>query len=46
MKVNKRIFIMPTTDFFIKKIFKSEKNKRFLISFLNSFFVKAHRRNC
>ncbi len=40
MKENKHIFIMPTTDFFIKRIFKSEKNKRFLISFLNCFLSK------
>ena len=31
----KNIFQIPTTDFSFKRIFATEKNKRFLIAFLN-----------
>ena len=37
---NKYIFQIPTTDFSFKKIFGTEKNKRFLIHFLNCFVAK------
>ena len=37
---NKHIFQIPTTDFSFKKIFGTEKNKRFLIHFLNCFVAK------
>ena len=40
MKANPHIFIMPTTDFAIKRIFRTERNKRFLIHFLNTFLSK------
>ena len=40
MKTNPHIFIMPTTDFAIKRIFRTERNKRFLIHFLNTFLSK------
>jgi len=36
----KNIFQIPTTDFSFKKIFGTEHNKRFLISFLNCFVSK------
>ena len=36
----KNIFQIPTTDFSFKKIFGTEQNKRFLISFLNCFVSK------
>lgn len=35
--MDKKIFMIPTTDFSFKRIFGTETNKRFLIHFLNSF---------
>ena len=40
MTKNKNIFQIPTTDFSFKRIFGTEKNKRFLIHFLNCFVSK------
>ncbi len=40
MKKYKDIFQIPTTDFTFKRIFGTERNKRFLIHFLNCFVSK------